>query len=323
MDRVDRAFEELKRAVDAGEMEIGLDLVPLSLPGSSHHSQYDGFVPTIVLIGIVCYGFWVGLYPGLMALSLGVLFFAFVVRRYIFWKVRRRVLTDVLQSSFQWDSFWQEGHVSLRCDETDDVFSPDGDWVEFVLRERTARELGQPPAERIVVSKEPFPQGDAYLQQVVAETAAAAQRAETEDKFGCDEEENEIVGEPSDLDLEGFAIRILAPSWIDRSQVIGEDFHETYKQEIFLLLGSLRDLGLLGSETYEHPNPPKNCDCCGHELALERWFIDGATEDGPWANMCQACFRENGRGIKFGMGQAYLRIANGDWRMVAGGEVPR
>jgi hypothetical protein len=49
--------------------------------------------------------------------------------------------------------------------------------------------------------------------------------------------------------------------------------------------------------------PPKKCDICG--TALKRFFIDGRTDTGAWANMCERCHKERGVGLGIGKGQKY------------------
>ena len=51
-----------------------------------------------------------------------------------------------------------------------------------------------------------------------------------------------------------------------------------------------------------------NCDICKEPLdwALNKqWFVDGATQMGPWALMCPRCFEMYGVGLGTGRGQKY------------------
>lgn len=45
------------------------------------------------------------------------------------------------------------------------------------------------------------------------------------------------------------------------------------------------------------------CDYC-ERLAM----VDGKTKDGPWANMCEKHFEQNGIGLGQGMGQKYILV---------------
>jgi len=47
------------------------------------------------------------------------------------------------------------------------------------------------------------------------------------------------------------------------------------------------------------------CDLCHRSLLRFPAFYDGATARGPWAWMCQRCFRQFGLGLGPGRGQEY------------------
>ena len=48
---------------------------------------------------------------------------------------------------------------------------------------------------------------------------------------------------------------------------------------------------------------PKTCNLCNEKLVDT--FIDGRTQFGPWAIMCQSCHLEHGVGLGLGRGQVY------------------
>ena len=50
---------------------------------------------------------------------------------------------------------------------------------------------------------------------------------------------------------------------------------------------------------------PAKCDICEKDLEEQEIFIDGVTQYGPWALMCQECHSCVGNGIGSGRGQAY------------------
>jgi hypothetical protein len=63
--------------------------------------------------------------------------------------------------------------------------------------------------------------------------------------------------------------------------------------------------------------PPARCDLC--HRPIEKTFIDGKTQFGPWANMCVSCHRSGGCGLGTGRGQKYTRDpADGVWYKVGG-----
>lgn len=58
----------------------------------------------------------------------------------------------------------------------------------------------------------------------------------------------------------------------------------------------------------QHYNPPEYCDICPTSINHSKHkypFVDGKTTQGPWANMCPACFEKYGRGLGTGKGQRY------------------
>ena len=59
-----------------------------------------------------------------------------------------------------------------------------------------------------------------------------------------------------------------------------------------------------------HGEIPKRCDICGREI--KKVFIDGRTDMGAWANMCEHCHRERGVGLGVGKGQKYtMKVIKG------------
>ena len=50
-------------------------------------------------------------------------------------------------------------------------------------------------------------------------------------------------------------------------------------------------------------NPPTNCDICREKI--DKQFVDGKTRQGPWGNMCPACFGIHGISLGTGLGQLY------------------
>lgn len=75
------------------------------------------------------------------------------------------------------------------------------------------------------------------------------------------------------------------------------------------------------------------CNLCGKSLVKERFVIDGEVTEtsqvtlpngdgvGQWAYMCSSCFAKRGVGIRWGKGQLYEQISQGEWLRVAGGPI--
>lgn len=59
------------------------------------------------------------------------------------------------------------------------------------------------------------------------------------------------------------------------------------------------------------------CDMCLRSFAGEDKMFDAATAYG-WANLCERCFRDHGRGLGTGRGQRYERQNDGRWLKTAG-----
>ena len=60
---------------------------------------------------------------------------------------------------------------------------------------------------------------------------------------------------------------------------------------------------------------PSTCNICNGPFCGQMY--DGKTTTGPWANMCESCFRFFGVGLGTGLGQRYVLEADG-WIKVAG-----
>lgn len=63
-------------------------------------------------------------------------------------------------------------------------------------------------------------------------------------------------------------------------------------------------------------NPPENCDIC--KTPFTTTFIDGRTDFGMWANMCELCFIEHGLGLGTGFGQRYEKQTDGTFIKIGG-----
>ena len=50
---------------------------------------------------------------------------------------------------------------------------------------------------------------------------------------------------------------------------------------------------------------PAKCDLCSADLSKHPTFIDGRTQAGPWAMLCEYCHFLDGVGVGPGRGQVY------------------
>ena len=51
---------------------------------------------------------------------------------------------------------------------------------------------------------------------------------------------------------------------------------------------------------------PTNCDTC--HKSIDGTFVDGKTNMGPWALMCEKCHQKFGCGLGIGKGQKYQDV---------------
>jgi hypothetical protein len=76
---------------------------------------------------------------------------------------------------------------------------------------------------------------------------------------------------------------------------------------------------LVPSETYRWIGPaPTDCDICHRQI--KKIFVDGATRQGPWGNMCLPCHSAFGVGLGTGKGQRYELQRDGRWAKMVPGE---
>lgn len=58
------------------------------------------------------------------------------------------------------------------------------------------------------------------------------------------------------------------------------------------------------------------CDVCGKEI--KKTLYDAKTVYGPWATMCESCFRKIGVGMALGLGQKYKKNKDGEFEKIEG-----
>jgi hypothetical protein len=129
---------------------------------------------------------------------------------------------------------------------------------------------------------------------------------------------------PSDggfeLSFESFISELQLAGLIKRSAGRLAAFRRKYHIELALVCLYLRELGVIVPGEGQHSSPPSECDLCGSLTSAHGFFVDGATAEGAWANMCARCYVREGTGIGWGVGQLYQASLDGRWRLIAGGD---
>lgn len=126
--------------------------------------------------------------------------------------------------------------------------------------------------------------------------------------INVDYEENIIYGSP-------FTIGLIPSPWdnmINENETRKIDKYENNNLDILIDLEEAK----MRAEYFSFSN--QTCDYCSKELNNDKYLIDGATKQGPWAYMCVDCFRKYGTLIKWGYGQLYQKIDEDEWLLVAG-----
>ena len=62
--------------------------------------------------------------------------------------------------------------------------------------------------------------------------------------------------------------------------------------------------------------PVGQCNLCGSDFGKS--MHDARTRHGAWANLCDACFEDEGCKAAPGWGQSYRKQPDGQWLKVAG-----
>ena len=85
-------------------------------------------------------------------------------------------------------------------------------------------------------------------------------------------------------------------------------------------MAKIENLELGISKNQYHPNPPRDCEGCGDSFSNRRFLIDGNLNipGSARANMCAACFINEGLSMASAQGKLYTQLDSGKWLMTAG-----
>lgn len=120
------------------------------------------------------------------------------------------------------------------------------------------------------------------------------------------------------MDFQGLGEALTGSESVQSGSLRG-DLRKRFRAELADLLVGMRMAGIIGRN--ERPgDPAENCDICGSQLKEARLYVDGKIDHagGMWGNMCLSCFREQGSGIGWGVGQLY-RYDGFGWQCIGGG----
>ena len=103
------------------------------------------------------------------------------------------------------------------------------------------------------------------------------------------------------------------------------EFRKHFRVELPILCNWLDNLKITGGQPHISYGPPSNCDLCEKPFLKDGLFVDGQMKDGTWANVCMDCFKAQGSGIGYGVGQLYKKKGlhtDGEplWVCIAGGD---
>lgn len=120
-------------------------------------------------------------------------------------------------------------------------------------------------------------------------------------------------------DLQKFITQIQNKDMLEGDSDLRNAFRNRFHTELAIIALMLNDIGTTGGECPMLPSPPESCDFCGAAFEKKEYFVDGQTQSGAWANMCNRCYEKNGTGIGWGTGQLYRNRGIHGWQCIAGG----
>ena len=149
----------IKKAYEAGNLEIGVNCVRLNRPASPVYRWTDHNLPGFILAGFVIYNFYEGgLVWGLVSLGCSVVILLWLVRKWGFSRLDKRAKQYALSSSHNWWQLWNFGGLSLRLrdDRSIDCISPDDSWRGFA-RDHLLHSVGRAKTHEPTFPGHPFP----------------------------------------------------------------------------------------------------------------------------------------------------------------------
>jgi len=78
------------------------------------------------------------------------------------------------------------------------------------------------------------------------------------------------------------------------------------------------DLVKAEKDPFYFRNAPVGCDICGSLFWTGQYMADCSLDFGGAGCVCEQCFYDHGIGIGYGVGQLYLKQADGKWLLVGG-----
>jgi len=125
----------IRRAHDAGELELAVDFAAVNRSGVPGFRTTDIVVPPFVLVVLSAYlSFAVAPWVGAAAFVAGGALLFFILRPWNRRRAEERSKTLALATPEHWETLWRLGGLAMRAtgDPAARCVAPDGDWRAFV-----------------------------------------------------------------------------------------------------------------------------------------------------------------------------------------------
>lgn len=136
----DELFRALQGLLARGTLRLELDLARLDHIDSPVAVEADSNIWVYGAIAVCAIAFWQGgIYPGVVAIALGLALYFTVARRYVRRRLIRRVHERALGDGEIWRRLWRFGGITLVEDRAgagggDRCAAPQGNWMALVRR---------------------------------------------------------------------------------------------------------------------------------------------------------------------------------------------